>query len=535
MAKNKKHKQRKSATKPIKNNQASNEQEIQHNDEVDEAKSTKEKTPEPKPYNLTASALTVTNLYEDFVTQISRDNIFFKINYQKMQYSYEYQCYTPIHSKLDLYPHILHVIPTKYKDKPLDNIIKKCADMFWREWTNSPTYFSCEYYNKLALNNIFLDTNTLLPIDIRNLPAEEYDVTQFLNTYRLNITFPEPRQVGYQNITQWPTPVWDNFLNIITGNNPSLANRINEMLGYLLMPLNPAKVFFILYGLPASGKDVMVQVIQWFFYSQNTSTLTIEQIGNRYSLIGLQNKLLNISHISTNRSLSDNSITNLNNLTQLNHLTFETKTHKLVPYLNNCKFVFIAEQHIKLKAPDHTLESSIISIPFQHEITIDKLPQNLFQELHNKRHFIALKAILIHYRSLRERNFIFSGAEAAEAQAPIIYTQAPNNTIDENKFIREFVSSMCYIDSTSNYRTQTSVLHQHYLQFCTEKGYAPHSTNSSKSFAQRLSREFRGYIQPQRWRDPQTRENLRGYAGIALKAIVFNDEPITQIPMTFDK
>ena len=77
-------------------------------------------------------------------------------------------------------------------------------------------------------------------------------------TYALNVCY-----YPYGN-TLGNTPVTDEFFSRIAGNNLMLQNRLWEMLGYILTPDINAKAFFLLQGVPNSGKSVLGRFIEQF-------------------------------------------------------------------------------------------------------------------------------------------------------------------------------------------------------------------------------------------------------------------------------
>lgn len=107
------------------------------------------------------------------------------------------------------------------------------------------------------------------------------------------------------------TPQMDYFLNSIAQGNQTIVTRIWQMIGYLLAPDLNAKAWFLLQGVPNSGKSVIGNLITSFFPDTKIESLDIDQLGKRTATSLLVNKCVNISMDLPNKALSTLAIRNI--------------------------------------------------------------------------------------------------------------------------------------------------------------------------------------------------------------------------------
>lgn len=105
-----------------------------------------------------------------------------------------------------------------------------------------------------------------------------------------------------------PQPIVDKFLNDITCGDESIKKLLLQMIGYSLMRSNPYQVFFFLDGNGKNGKSVLFDFIKYAVGEQNTSSLSIHNLTDRYGVGLLRDKLINIGDDVPQDYIGDTSI-----------------------------------------------------------------------------------------------------------------------------------------------------------------------------------------------------------------------------------
>ena len=151
---------------------------------------------------------------------------------------------------------------------------------------------------------------------------------------------------GYNSVDEFmgnihfpPTPTADYFFSRVTNSDPMLIQRIYEMIGYLLVPDTHAKSFFLLQGVPNSGKSVLGRFIEGFFPKQCVTALDISRLSGQFLPKSLATSRLNLSMDLPDGLLSKKAVAMLKMLTGDDLVTLEVKYKEARPYRGQCKFL----------------------------------------------------------------------------------------------------------------------------------------------------------------------------------------------------
>lgn len=102
-------------------------------------------------------------------------------------------------------------------------------------------------------------------------------------------------------------PAIEAFLTSVFG--PKYVDLIYEMLAYFLMPHVKYQKAFILYGPPSSGKTTFINMIFKFFNGlKYFSQVRLQDLGERFQLINLMGKLVNVFDDLPDRKIGDTDI-----------------------------------------------------------------------------------------------------------------------------------------------------------------------------------------------------------------------------------
>ena len=84
---------------------------------------------------------------------------------------------------------------------------------------------------------------------------------------------------------------------------------IQEIMGYLLLPVNKAQKSFVFVGAPNAGKSTLLNVVQEILLgSENVSNIPWQNLGDRFNRAELFGKLANIFADLPSKSIDDNGM-----------------------------------------------------------------------------------------------------------------------------------------------------------------------------------------------------------------------------------
>lgn len=422
------------------------------------------------------------------------------------------KCYRPI-DKQGLESYLLDQYYDKIAQSGSLRIIKTCAELILRKATLEVS--SADERMQLCFKSGYVplsDINAAVFTPyIENDPPSSF----VFSTYTINAT-PAPCIGSWNIMKALPTPKMDDYIYEITGGNQEITARIWQMIGYLLTPDMRGKCFFLLQGVPNSGKSVLGTFLSHLFPDYRVASLDIDQLGKRHATSALVNKSVNISMDLPNKVLSPLAIRNIKLMTGNDDITIEHRNGKFEKYRGSCKFLFATNHPLTLSGNDKGFENRIVRIPFPNEITIERMNFDLWSELLRERDNIVTKA-LAHYRDLRLHNYEFSGSELEICKPDIRYL--PTEAEDQDASLCWFVETRCELVDPNYGGVYTEVLYKEYLSYCKDMNETP--IDNISSFSRRLLRCYGGQIIKKRWRKPGSEDNRWGFRGILINPMHF--------------
>lgn len=207
-----------------------------------------------------------------------------------------------------------------------------------------------------------------------------------------------------------------NFINQITQKNKELKNLIQEIIGYSLSNLWNAKKFFIFYGLPNSGKSVILDLLEYIVGEENVSHIPLQRLVEDKFSAELNNKLLN-----TYNELPDEGIKDLGAIKALVSPNDKVISRKLYQdpfsFINKAAIIFatnnLPEIQTKLYKDNTAFFNRVIIIPFLHSIPESEQDKNLIYKLKEERNIIFNWGIKGLKRYIKN-GYMFSNCEISE-------------------------------------------------------------------------------------------------------------------------
>ena len=271
------------------------------------------------------------------------------------------------------------------------SIIKKIYDliMIYPDICHKQEPDSASYF--LAFDNGILD--------VRSMRLQPHSPEIFVTSRVIGNFCPE------QSLA---CPVFDQFLYTVSGGDSVLTQRIWEAIGYILTPDYRGKCFFILQGVPDSGKSLLGALIASFFEDEDVTALDIDAFGERFGPSDLVDKHLCLSMDLSAGLWDSRSAGMIKSLTGGDMLTVDIKYQPRAKFRNKAKILFATNHAVGTKEDDSALLRRVVCIPFRYSVPREAQDQELLAKLKQERDAILTRA-LIAYGTLRRRKYIFSG------------------------------------------------------------------------------------------------------------------------------
>lgn len=261
-----------------------------------------------------------------------------------------------------------------------------------------------------------------------------------------------------------PTPAWNAFLESVSGGDKSIQALIESMIGYLMLPEQDAKVFFILGTAPDSGKSALGHFLQRLFGTENCSAVSLHSLRSEFALAPIIGKKLNISMDLPADSLKDSAVGNIKSVTGDDLICINVKYEPHVQQRVMAKFVFGTNSPIILDKPDPAFYNRMIYIPFMHSIPKNQQRKNLLEELWAERDGIVQRGVLA-ARKLIENNYEFPRCKRAD-------NMVRKWSQSDDFHVLDFVRDWCVCGDLTTYSGVTG-LHIAYVHYCAQNGFDP--------------------------------------------------------------
>lgn len=254
----------------------------------------------------------------------------------------------------------------------------------------------------------------------------------------------------------------DTILNNVTRDNKQLRSLLEEMAGYILLNRNELGKCFILTGEGSNGKSTILKCIKDMVGEENTASLGLDELGQRFKTAELFGKLLNIGDDIKNGYIEDNSV--FKKLVTGDAVTVERKGGDPFAFENYSKLLFACNDVPRINDTSNGLKRRLVIIPFNARFDqnrkkydpfiIDKVKEPIALE------YLLLLAIDGLKRVLQTRKFT-DVEEVAEVMAE--YEKANNP-------ILQFLEDVQVEDETC------AKVYERYGWWCAANGYKPVSS-----------------------------------------------------------
>ncbi len=190
---------------------------------------------------------------------------------------------------------------------------------------------------------------------------------------------------------------------------------MQEIVGYLLLPVNKAQKSFVFVGAPNAGKSTLLNVVQEILLgSENVSNIPWQNLGDRFNRAELFGKLANIFADLPSKSIDDNGM--FKALTGEDFITAERKNKDPFSFRPYARFLFSCNE-IPRNYGDRSegFYRRLLIIRFEKSVPKSQRDPNLVERLAAERDGILMWA-LTGLKRLIAAGYVFSETEKTRSE-----------------------------------------------------------------------------------------------------------------------
>jgi len=237
---------------------------------------------------------------------------------------------------------------------------------------------------------------------------------------------------------------------------------VQEILGYLLIPVNKAQKSFVFVGAGNAGKSTLLSVAQEILLGrENVSNVAWQNLNDRFKTAELFGKLANIFADLPSKNIDDNGM--FKSITGEDYITVEKKNKAPFSFKPYAKLVFSCNDIPKNYGDRSTaFYRRLIIIRFDKAIPMDKRDTSLMEKLIFETNGIFMWA-LEGLKRLIQNDYVFSETDRTKYEVE-------KYRIDSNSVL-SFVENYCEIDN--KLFVEIKELYARYKEYCNESGLNP--------------------------------------------------------------
>ena len=242
---------------------------------------------------------------------------------------------------------------------------------------------------------------------------------------------------------------------------------LQEIMGYVLVPVTKAQKAFIFVGAANAGKSTILSVLQDVLLGrENVSNIPWQDLGERFNKAELFGRLANIFADLPSKAIDDNGM--FKSLTGEDYITAERKNRDPFSFRSTARFLFSCNEMPRNYGDrSEGFYRRLIIIPFAKAIPEDKRDPDIRSKLEKERDGILMWA-LEGLRRLIRNEYRFSETETTKAEIER-YRVESNSAL---QFFRE----CCKLEA-DNFKARSDVFDA-YKRFCQDNCLRPMSQTS---------------------------------------------------------
>ena len=202
-------------------------------------------------------------------------------------------------------------------------------------------------------------------------------------------------------------PLWMTSLEEIFPKEPEKIKVLQEFFGYCLLQDCRFERAIFLYGTGANGKSTVLHVLRQMIGKENTSSLNISDLADRFSLYFLQGKLVNLATETTSRNPIATEI--FKACVSGDSISAEKKYKEKFEFEPYAKFLIAMNDTPVIADKSYGFERKVIVLQFCRRFTEKERDVELKWKLEKERDGIFMWSLLGLGRLLNQRDFTVQG------------------------------------------------------------------------------------------------------------------------------
>jgi putative DNA primase/helicase len=277
---------------------------------------------------------------------------------------------------------------------------------------------------------------------------------------------------------------------------------VQEILGYLLIPVNKAQKSFVFVGAGHAGKSTLLSVAQEVLLgSSNVSNVPWQALSDRFKTAEIFGKLANIFADLPSKSFDDNGI--FKSITGEDYITVEKKNKAPFSFRPYARLLFSCNEIPKNYGDrSNAFYRRLIIIRFEKPIPVEKRDVHLKDKLAAEADGIFMWA-LEGLKRLIKNHYAFSESERSNEELRKYRTECNS--------ILSFITDNCSLEEDK--KVELKELYREYKQYCEESGL---SAVSQKRFGKEF---LENYPEVSTTKDTVSRRLV--YSGIKLNPLQY--------------
>ena len=284
------------------------------------------------------------------------------------------------------------------------------------------------------------------------------------------------------------TPVFDSFLDDVSGGDIAIQELIWEMIAYMLLPANDGKCFFVMGTAPNSGKSLLAKVIEAMFPDSAVNRAPVSSISGRFGLASMADKRINIAPECVDEKIAPEVVNNIKLLTGEESVNIERKGIDAAREYVTCKLLIATNCATAFAVKDSAFWNRMRIVPFLYSVPQRNQRTDLFEDLKYELDSIASIAVSQYAGRLIESNYQFTVPDASAK----LMCQWRNSSIDH---LKEFLDCKCEVTYDLSDFIPVGKLHEEYCLWL-KQSYSYAEPLAIRDFGRKIREKFTKCAEP---------------------------------------
>lgn len=319
--------------------------------------------------------------------------------------------------------------------------LKEISELLKIEVLQDKEFEFNKYKNIIVLKNVVYDTDKHITKDFNEFYYSTIKVPNI--TYDLNSK----------------CDVWEKCLIDWSCDDEQWILFVQEMFGYCMVPWILHGESFFFHGEGSNGKSLLLNILRQVVGKENTSSVSFKDLNDKFSIINVKDKLVNISTETDSVVVDTTSI--FKSVATGDMISARYLYKNIVQFQPFCKMLFAVNEFPTIRDRTDGFYRRLCIIPFEKHFDMNQADINLEKKLKNELNGI-FQWSLEGLKRLSQNNK---------------FTECNRINLEKNKYItrsstlRSFVEEECLLCESIENKIEKKEFRKRYVEWCKENGY----------------------------------------------------------------